>query len=390
MRWLPPPAPAPDGCWPTGTGGLLPRPSCTLPCAPRAAGNYYGNAPYLISPLDAASRALRADKVTYAAGCTVACNSTTGFKAAAAAARGADATVVFLGLDLDQEAESHDRTSLSLPGYQEKLLNYVEDASSGPVVVVVMAGGPVDLSYERDSDGVAGLLWAGYPGQSGGQAIVDALLGAANPGGRLPYTLYPAKYATQVSMLDMAMRPGPHSPGRTYRFYNGSVAYPFGAGISYTQFSYKWNLAGGGAATQQVTAAEVSRHLSRARSDAQLGSESATGAAGTLSPLSSLRLGSRNVTVTNTGQRHGDDVVLFFIVPPSPGVDGQPLKSLAGFERVSLAPGESTTVTFYINLAHIALAVEGGERVPAVGTFGATVGVGANAIAKDALIEVKP
>lgn len=352
-------------------------------------GNYYGIPPYIISPLAAASEALGADKVAYAEGCDVACNSTDGFKAAAAAAQGADATVVFLGLDLGQEAESNDRTSLSLPGYQEKLLNYVEEASSGPVIVVVMAGGPVDLTYERDSDKVAGLMWAGYAGQSGGQAVVDALLGAYNPGGRLPYTLYPAKYTSQVSMLNMDMRPGPHSPGRTYRFYNGTVAYPFGAGISYTQFSYKWNPTAEGS-VQEVSAAEVSRRLSRARGGAQLGPEPAMGAAATLSPLSSPVVGARNVTVTNTGKQHGDDVVLFFIVPPSPGVDGQPLKSLAGFERVSLAPGESATVTFYINLADIAPAAEGGERVPAVGTFGAVVGVGANAIENESLIEVKP
>ncbi len=115
-----------------------------------------------------------------------------------------------------------------------------------------MSGGPLDLSKIKSDNNVDGIIWAGYPGQSGGQAIAQVIFGDVSPAGRLPHTIYPAEYINQISMegnqlicsyhfslhgislftpslplfihrLDMGMRPNSttKSPGRTYRFYTG-------------------------------------------------------------------------------------------------------------------------------------------------------------------------
>lgn len=112
-------------------------------------------------------------------------------------------------------------------------------AAKQPIVVVVMTGGAVDLSTVRATPNVGAIVWCGYPGQSGGQAMTDVLFGAYNPGGRLPYTIYPAAF-TNTSMFDRHMRPNTTSgnPGRTYRFYTGQAIYEYGSGLSYTTFTY--------------------------------------------------------------------------------------------------------------------------------------------------------
>jgi beta-D-xylosidase 4 len=101
-----------------------------------------------------------------------------------------------------------------------------------------MSGSGLDLSFIRDSNQYTSLLWAGYPGQSGGLAIVKTIFGQYNPAGRLPVTFYPASYVDAVSMLDMQMRPSSTNPGGTYKFYTGQPVYEFGYGLSYTTFNY--------------------------------------------------------------------------------------------------------------------------------------------------------
>jgi hypothetical protein len=80
----------------------------------------------------------------------------------------------------------------------------------------------------------------GYAGQSGGLALATVVFGQYNPGGRLPFTIYPASYVDAVSMFDMQMRPSSTNPGRTYKFYTGQAVFEFGYGLSYTTFSYAW------------------------------------------------------------------------------------------------------------------------------------------------------
>jgi beta-D-xylosidase 4 len=95
-----------------------------------------------------------------------------------------------------------------------------------------MSGSSLDLSFIRDSPQYASLIWAGYPGQSGGSAIAGVVFGQYNPDGRLPITFYPAAYVDQVNMTDMSMRPSSTNPGRTYKFYTGQPAFEFATSTS--------------------------------------------------------------------------------------------------------------------------------------------------------------
>lgn len=112
----------------------------------------------------------------------VACADDKQFGAAIDAARQADATILVVGLDQTIEAETVDRAGLLLPGHQQDLVSKVAAASKGPAILVLMSGGPVDITFAKNDPRIVGILWAGYPGQDGGAAIADILFGAANPG----------------------------------------------------------------------------------------------------------------------------------------------------------------------------------------------------------------
>ncbi|XP_073009826.1 probable beta-D-xylosidase 2 isoform X1 [Typha latifolia] len=199
-------------------------------------GNYAGVPCGYTSPLQGIGRYA---KTIHQMGCTnVACTGDDQpIDAAVDAARQADATIMVVGLDQSIEAEGRDRESLLLPGRQQELVLKVAAASQGPTVLVLMCGGPVDVSFAENNRMI---LWVGYPGQAGGAAIADVIFGAYNPGGKLPVTWYPEEYVEKVPMTTMAMRadPSKNYPGRSYRFYTGPVVYPFGHGLSYTTFSH--------------------------------------------------------------------------------------------------------------------------------------------------------
>lgn len=125
----------------------------------------------------------RYTQTIHQAGCLdVACSNTQLFEAAEGAARQADATVLVMGLDQSIEAEFRDRTGLLLPGHQQELVSRVAMASRGPTILVLMSGGPVDLTFAKNDPRVSAIVWAGYPGQAGGQALADVLFGRINPG----------------------------------------------------------------------------------------------------------------------------------------------------------------------------------------------------------------
>ena len=142
-------------------------------------GNYYGQAPYLISPMQGVQSYTSA---SFTFGCGIASNDTSGFAAATAAAAAADAVVMVMGLDQTQEREGHDRDIVSLPGVQAQLIEQVAAAAKSPITVVLMCGGPVDMTAANANPKVGSILWVGYPGQSGGQAMADVIFGAVNPG----------------------------------------------------------------------------------------------------------------------------------------------------------------------------------------------------------------
>src|SRR5579863_1950601 len=231
--------------------------------------------------------------------------------AAVAAAQSASVAVVVVSDDTESEAT--DRPSLSLPSAQDELIEAVA-AVNPHTVVVINAGAPVAMPWLSQ---VAGVLDAWYPGQTSGTSLASVLFGQTDPGGHLPVT-FPASLS-QVPASTTAQFPGngstvQYSEGVDvgYRWYDAnSLAplFPFGFGLSYTQFSYS-NL--------QVSPASVD------------GTGDVTVSA----------------TVTNTGTRAGSDVAQLYLGDPS--ASGEPPRQLAGFQRVTLAAGASTPVSFTI------------------------------------------
>lgn len=132
------------------------------------------------TPLQGISRYVR---TIHEAGCTpISCTDNRRFGLAEAAARQADATILVMGLSQAIEREALDRAGLLLPGHQQELVSRVAKASRGPVVLVLMSGGPIDVAFAKYDPKIAAILWAGYPGQAGGAAIADVLFGTTNPG----------------------------------------------------------------------------------------------------------------------------------------------------------------------------------------------------------------
>lgn len=121
--------------------------------------------------------------VSYEPGCgNVGCTNGSQIEAAVEAAAKADVVVVVVGLDQSIEREGLDRENLTLPGFQERLVREVANATSGSVVLVVMSGGPVDVGFAKNISKIGAILWVGYPGQDGGDAIAQVLFGDYNPG----------------------------------------------------------------------------------------------------------------------------------------------------------------------------------------------------------------
>ena len=231
--------------------------------------------------------------------------------AAVSAAQSASTAVVVVSDDTESEAA--DRPSLSLPSAQDELIEAVAAANPN-TIVVINAGAPVAMPWLSQ---VAAVLDAWYPGQSGGKSLASVLFGQTDPSGHLPVT-FPASLS-QVPASSTTQFPGngsqvQYSEGIDvgYRWYdanNSTPLFPFGFGLSYTQFAFS-NL--------QVSPATVD-----GTQDVQV-----------------------TATVTNTGQRAGSDVAQLYLGDPA--ASGEPPRQLAGFQRVNLAAGASTQVTFTI------------------------------------------
>jgi hypothetical protein len=206
--------------------------------------------------------------------------------------------------------------------------------------VVIMSGSSLDLTFIRDSNQYASLIWAGYPGQSGGTAIANVVFGQYNPGGRLPITFYPGSYVDQVNMTDMSMRPSSTNPGRTYKFYTGQPVFPFGFGLSYTTFEYQWY------------------------NDSKSVSYSIQSFIKNNSDKFYFLLELFRVNVTNTGTTDGDDVVLAYVIPPQVLRDGQipPIKQLFGFERIHLNVNQTKQVFFPFNIEPLFTIAQDGSK----------------------------
>ncbi|XP_010268028.1 PREDICTED: probable beta-D-xylosidase 2 [Nelumbo nucifera] len=314
-------------------------------------GNYAGVPCGYTTPLQGIARYARP---IHQAGCIdVACNSDQLFGAALDAARQADATVLVMGLDQSIEAEARDRVGLLLPGRQQELISKVAMASRGPTVLVLMSGGPIDVSFARDAPRIPAILWAGYPGQAGGAAIADVLFGTTNPGGKLPMTWYPQDYVARLPMTTMDMRSDPWRgyPGRTYRFYKGPVVYPFGHGMSYTNFVY----------TIADAPAMVTVPLRGHQGNSSTSGKAIKVTHAKCDGLSVVL----HVDVKNAGSKDGSHSLLVFSSPP-PAEHWVPQKQLVAFEKVHLPAGSQQRVQITIHLCKFLSVVDklGIRRIP--------------------------
>jgi beta-glucosidase len=251
-------------------------------------------------------------------------------------AKQADTVVLVLGLSSRLEGEEMnvrepgflggDRIDINLPARQQVLLKAVA-ATGKPVVVVLLSGSAVAVNWANEH--VAAILHAWYPGEEGGTAIADVLFGDYNPAGRLPVTFY--KSVDQLPPFENY-----DMNGRTYRFFKGEPLYPFGYGLSYTQFKY---------------------------ADFIVSSPS-------LSPAENVTV---SATVVNAGTRAGDEVVQLYITDVAASVR-VPIRSLAGVERVHLRPGERRVIKFTIEPRQLAVITDDGRTVVEPGEFKVTIG----------------
>jgi beta-D-xylosidase 4 len=326
-------------------------------------GNYFGTPPFLISPL--AGGVAAGYSVTYVEGTTIAGTSTSGFAAAVAAAKAADVIVYAGGIDNTIEAEGVDRSTIVWPGVQLTLIQMLATAGK-PLVVVQFGGGQVDNTALKSNVAVGPLhnlfpsryrtpfqvnsiIWAGYPGQSGGTALFDVLSGKFAPAGRLPITQYPASYTAQVPVTDMNLRPNTTSgnPGRTYKWYTGTAVYPFGSGLHYTTFALQW----------QVTPAA-------SYSIATLVANAASAAHLDLGVFDAF-----SVNVDNTGTVTSDFVLLLFVTSTA-GPAPHPLKELIAYSRAHAVAAGATAVTqLNVTLGSIARTDASGNQWLYPGTY---------------------
>jgi len=250
-----------------------------------------------------------APKVGYAKGCEAEGGTKDGFEEAVRLARESDVVILAVGETADRSGEATSLTSLDLPGHQLDLIKAVH-ATGKPTVVVLINGRPLTIGWVAEH--VPAILEAWFPGTEAGHAIADALFGDINPGGKLPVTF--PRSVGQIPLYynhDNTGRP-PSDFKYTSKYMdipNGPL-FPFGFGLSYTQFKLK-NL--------KLSKREI--------------------------PPEGRLIAS--VEVENVGKRAGDEVVQLYIRDEVASAS-RPVKALRGFERVTLAPGESKTVRFAI------------------------------------------
>ncbi|KAE8661003.1 Beta-D-xylosidase 4 [Hibiscus syriacus] len=304
--------------------------------------NYAGIPCRYTSPLQGLQKYV--STVKYEAGCSdVKCSSETLIQPAVQAAADADSVVLVMGLDQSVEAEGIDRVGLTLPGFQEKLVTDVANASNGKVVLVVMAAGPIDISFAKNMRNIGGIMWVGYPGQAGGDAIAQVIFGDYNPAGRSPFTWYLQEYADKVPMTDMNMRANAtaYYPGRTYRFYTGKTIYEFGRGLSYTSFSKFIILAPSTIPITSTTKTILEKY------NPYLNIGEAIDASTLNCDILQFDV---IIGVRNKGPMDGTHVVLLFWKPPSSNITGAPNKQLVGFERVEVKKGKTKKVTMNLDV----------------------------------------
>jgi beta-glucosidase len=287
--------------------------------------------------------------VTHAPGCTV---MNTGddedatIAEAVATAADAEVAIVVVGdkaghFQIGTVGEGTDTTDLALPGRQEELVLAVA-ATGTPTIVVLLNGRPFALDAVTAHAGAIVEAW--FPGQAGADAVADVLVGATNPGGRTPLSFPHTAGAQPVFYNHKFLSPG-FPPERRFGW-----VFPFGHGLSYTSFTY-------GEATLVATEVPVDGEVELA------------------------------ITVTNTGDRSGDEVVQLYRRDPV-ATTTRPVQELTAFTRVSLDAGQSAMVTFRVPCDLFSLIGVDGTRVVEPGLIKLRVGASSGDIRAKAEVQL--
>lgn len=219
-----------------------------------------------------------------------------------------------------------DRTSIMLPAVQTELLKALKTTGK-PVIFVMLTGSAIAIPWENEN--IPAIVNTWYGGQSGGTALADVLFGDYNPAGRLPVTFYKSDNDLP-GFSDYSMK------GRTYRYFSGEALYPFGYGLSYSQFRY----------TLTKAPASISK-----------------GKPVTVS-----------FTLTNTSKRNGEEVAQLYITHLADVT--KPIRALKGFQRVYLKAGETKTLSFTLSPEQLSLINEAGEQYQPTGKISISIGGG--------------
>ena len=229
--------------------------------------------------------------------------------------------------------EGVDRANLDLYGVQKELVKAIHKTGK-PVVAVLINGRPLSINYVAEN--IPSILETWYLGMHSGDAIADAIFGDVNPGGKLTVSFPRSVGQVPVTYLQ---RPDFIGSGKgLFKDANKSPLFPFGYGLSYTTFTYS---------KPKFENASISKDESTTVS----------------------------VDVTNTGKRAGDEVVQMYVRDDYASV-GRYNKMLKGFERISLEPGETKTVTFTLGFDELNILNQQMKKVVEPGTF--TISVGAS------------
>jgi beta-glucosidase len=260
------------------------------------------------------------------------CGSDAGFDQAVATAQAADQVVLALGETRGESGEAESRSNIDLPGKQQELIDRIK-ALGKPFVVVLFNGRP--LTLEKVDAAAPAILEAWFPGVQAGNAVADVLFGRVDPGGKLPVT-FPRSVGQVPIYYNHEPTGRPCDPTSKYNSRYRDIPtcaplYPFGYGLSYTTFA--------------VSNLSLSSH--------------------TVHAGGSVRA---SVDVKNTGGRVGDEVVQLYIHDPVASIS-QPVRRLRGFQRVTLAPGQTRTVSFRLGRGDVGFYDNSGHFVVEPGTI---------------------
>jgi len=294
----------------------------------------------------------------YAEGTKINDPSQAGFAEAVEAAQSADVAVLALGESNSMSGEGGSRANLDLPGNQQQLLEAVA-ATGKPVVLLVFSGRPLVLNWAAQH--VAAILELWFPGTEAGHAVANVLYGDVAPSGKLPMSfpravgqepLYYNQFPTGRPALGVDLS---HPPTGEDRFLSryidvpNSALFPFGFGLSYSTFAY-----------QGVRVSKNAIPLAEAQ-------------ANRATPLIEA-----TATVTNTGSRTATEVVQCYVRNLGASIE-QPVRGLKGFQRITLAPGESRQVTFPLGFKE--LSFYNLESKPAIEATHYSVWIGGSSLA---------